>query len=74
MRENHTEHAGGGRVLLDGLGHVVLYSLPDLPLKARMQDVEGLQRVEPPVPLVLGEDGVISPVEPLRGGGGGIQV
>jgi len=62
-----TEQAGGGRVLLDGLGHVVLYSLPDLPLKARVQDVEGLHRVKPPVPLVLGEDGVVGPVVPLRG-------
>ena len=61
-----TEQAGGGRVLLDGLGHVVLYPLPDLPLEARMQDVERLQRMEPPVPLVLGEDGLVCPVVPLQ--------
>lgn len=61
----HTEQAGRGWVLLDGLSHVVLYSLPDLPLKARMQDVERLHRMKPPVPLVLGEDGVVCPVVPL---------
>lgn len=31
-----------------------------------MQDVEGLQGVEPPVPLVLREDGVVRPVVPLQ--------
>lgn len=61
----NTKQAGGGRVLLDGLGHVVLYSLPDLPLKARVQDVEGLHRMKLPVSPVLSEDGVVCPVVPL---------
>lgn len=61
-----TEQAGGGRVLLDGLGHVVLYLLPNLPLKARMQDVERLHGVKHPVALVLSEDRVVCPVVPLE--------
>lgn len=65
---SHTEQARGGRVLLDGLGHVVLYSLPDLPLKARMQDVERLHGMKPSVSLVLSEDGVVCLVVPLWGG------
>lgn len=61
----HTKQAGGGWVSLDGLSHVVLNTLPDLPLEARMQDVEGLHRMKPPVSLVLGEDGVVCSVVPL---------
>lgn len=62
---SHTEQAGGGWVFLDGLSHVVLYSLPDLPFKSRMQDVEGLQGMKHPIPLVLREDGVVCLVIPL---------
>ncbi len=63
---SHTKEARRGRVLLDGLCHVVLDSLPDLPLKARMQDVEGLHGMKPPVSLILGEDGVVCFVVPLK--------
>ena len=66
MRGLCTNQAGGGRVLLDGLCHVVLDLLPELPLKAWMENVEGLEWVEPPVPLVLSEDGVVGPVVPLK--------
>lgn len=66
-KASHTEQAGGRRVLLNGLSHVVLNLLPNLPLQARVQDVEGLHGVKHPVPLVLREDGVVRPVVPLRG-------
>ncbi|TNN45073.1 hypothetical protein EYF80_044718 [Liparis tanakae] len=67
-----TEQAGGGRVLLDGLGHVVLYPLPHLPLEARVQDVEGLHGVEPPVPLPSAEGG--APLLRPRGGVGRVAI
>lgn len=62
-----TQQAGGRRVLLNGLSHVVLHPLPDLPLEAWVQDVEGLHGMKHPVPLVLSEDGVVRLVVPLPG-------